>query len=156
MDFLKWFLQYHLSEDTQPEMVVVTLDESGSKLQFWRQMAMPMGASPSSSIAQRGLEGLLHIFGVNFDKEEQHHLAAEAKQEPQLKAFLAARGTLSLQTGRNESKLHTERGFTDDVCILCVGIDRMYQPKECCTTPLGPGEQTSSLHLKRKSGAHST
>jgi hypothetical protein len=153
MDFLKWFLQFNLSDDTQPDMVVITLDETGKKLVFWRQKAMPMGASPSSGVAQRGLEALIYILQNNFDREEEKHLRQEAQQNSTLKKYLEARSKLATKTQRMEAKLHSERGFTDDLCILAVGTDRMWRMKRIIYHTIGPGGAKVLIAPKTKMGS---
>ena len=99
-DGLKMFLQFNLSQSTQAQMQIVTLNSDSSDLQWWKQKSMPMGGTPSSGVAERHL-----LMELVFNKAEQQQLTKDAQDNPTFQEFVEKRQSLTKQTGRNQSVL---------------------------------------------------
>jgi hypothetical protein len=147
----KMFLQFNLSTDTQPHMQLMTLNENGDGLCWWRQKSMPMGASPSSGVAERHLQmELSHTLEV-FTTEEQPYLMQEAKENRVISKFLQDRKQLTASTHRNQAVTWTCRGYTDDFEFMFLHSNgRAYRLKKALYHTMGPGGCNLLLAPKTK------
>ena len=103
---------------------------------------MPMGASPSSGVAQRGQDALLYIMENRFNEVEEQYIAVECDQCAITHEFIARRKKLEATSMRKEAKLHHERVYTDDVFVIALGLEWMYQVKKIIYHTMGKGGAT--------------
>lgn len=149
VDAKKYFLQFALLEDVQPFMQVVTLNEAGDDLVFWRQYVMPMGASPSSSVAQRCLDALLFVLIQQFKVGDAPFVEQQRQSSARFDAIFSSREQLSDVTGRTQDVLAAARGYTDDAAILLPDIDRAQRMYALIHDVLGPGGANVELSQEK-------
>lgn len=138
-DAKKWFLQLGLLESTKAFMSVVTLNEAGDDLIFWEQKVMPMGASPSSSIAQRCLDSLIWVMMRKFQEIDRPYLEPDCQNNPRLSTIMASRQALESKTGRMQAVMACSRGFTDDCGTALTDSDRAYRMRAVMFYTVGGG-----------------
>ena len=93
-----------------------------------------------------------NIFRNNFNTVEQQHIKEDCARCEFTADFIKQRQALELQTGRKEAKLHHSRGYTDDVFILAIGLERMYRVKKVIYHTIGKGGAGVMIAPKTKIG----
>jgi hypothetical protein len=150
-DGLKMFLQYNLSMDTQAHMQLVTVNQTGDGLDWWKQKAMVMGASPSCGVAERQMQMQMDNTLSEFTKQEQPYMWQEAKECKVTDAFLKHRQSLSNSTNRDQQRLWAGRVYTDDFQVSFIfSAGRVVRLKKAIYYTMGPGGSNLLLAPKTK------
>ena len=81
------------------------------------EYSLGFGYSCTSNIAHRFAFGILDTFRREFDTDDGSFVAAERRRAP---GYFATRGSLSSQTGRDESRLAVVHSYTANPIIVVV------------------------------------
>ena len=141
-----------------PKRTEGNLDGSliGDPCAFITEWRVGFGLSASPSIMQRWMNMILWEFENRFQAEEER-LFAELEAtllpgDPRL-VVIQARRALSEITGKQELKLFSIFGYTDDVTLTCVGHERMLRAVRCWRRLLRDFNVKTAIPRKRGLGS---
>jgi len=108
------------------------------------------GCSASSSICQRLTDFLLFVFRRRFDAEEESLFILET--DAKRLRWLQRRRVLSQRTGRNECRLYSAHGYTDDIVFSVVGHGRFARALRCWRRLMIDFNIVMAIARKRQAG----
>ena len=108
--------------------------EEPDELSFVAELRMTYGYSAASNIAQRFVDAVLALFRKRFNvgqATEFERLEQELNYDDPRTRWIRTRRTLSQATGHDECQLYAALGYTDDISITLVGVERYEAAIRC-------------------------